>query len=130
MSEYSKATEYFKEALEIEPSNLSIYYQLINLEFTRHNLAGANKYINESFKINYNDAILLALKGESYYRLGLNHMSNKKWSLANEKFQKSIEIWIKTKAKTNDSEWLRYVQEGILRAEKNIEEISKVTGNF
>jgi len=126
LKQYQKAESYYKEALKIEPGNLSVYYQLINLELTRKNLSGVKKYINEGFRIDSDDAILLALYGEYYYRLGLNYMQDKKWNPSIEKFEESIRIWKKTIVRTSDSKWIKYAQEGILRARKNIEQVKKV----
>lgn len=126
MGGYQKAEEYYKEALEIESSNLTIYYQLINLELTRKNLAGVRKYINEGFSIDRNDTILLALNGEYYYRLGLNYMRDKEWNPAIERFERAIDIWERTRARASDTKWVRYAGEGIQRAQKNIEQIKEV----
>jgi len=126
MGQYNTAEKCYKEALEIEPTNLSIYYQLINLEFTRKNLSGAKRYINKGFSIDSNDGILNALYGEYYYRLGLRDMQNKEWNPAIEKFEESIRIWQRTETKTNDPKWIKFLQKGIRSAEKNIEEIRKV----
>jgi len=126
LRQYQKAESYYKEALKIEPGNLSVYYQLINLELTGKNLSGVKKYINEGFRIDSDDAILLALYGEYYYRLGLNYMQDKKWNPSIEKFEESIRIWKKTIARTSDSKWINYAEEGIQRARKNIEQVKKV----
>jgi tetratricopeptide (TPR) repeat protein len=125
MKKYREAESYYNEALKIEPDNLSVYYQLINLELIRKNLSGAKKYIDEGFSVDPNDGILLALYGEYYYRLGLNYMQDKKWRSSKEEFEEAIRIWKKAITKTNDSKWINYAQEGILRALKVIEEVKK-----
>jgi tetratricopeptide (TPR) repeat protein len=126
MGQYKKAESYYKEALEIEPTNLSVYYQLINLELVRKNLSGVKAYINKGFSIDPNDDILYALYGEYYYRLGLSYMQQKKWNPSIEKFEEAIRIWRKTKSITSDSKWIDYAAKGIRNAQKNIEEVKKV----
>jgi len=126
LKQYQKAESYYKEALKIESGNLSVYYQLINLELTRKNLSGVKKYINKGFSLDSDDAILLALYGEYYYRLGLDYMQDKKWNPSIEAFEESIRIWKKTKSKTSDSKWIQYAQRGINNSQKNIEQVKKV----
>ncbi len=126
LKQYKNAESYYKEALEIEPENLSVYYQLINLELTRKNLSGVKKYIDKGFSIDPGDAILLALYGEYYYRLGLDDMDNKKWRLAKEHFEEAVSIWQKTITKTNDPKWINYAQEGIKKAQENIKRVEDV----
>ncbi len=126
LRQYQNAEKYYKEALEIAPENLSVYYQLINLELTRKNLSAVKKYIDKGFSIDPGDSILLALYGEYYYRLGLNDMQEQKWRLSKEKFEEAIRIWQKTIANTNDPKWINYGQEGIQRARKNIKQLEDV----
>jgi tetratricopeptide (TPR) repeat protein len=126
LRQYNKAESYYKEALKIEPGNLSVYYQLINLELTRNNLSNVKKYINDGFSIDPNDAILLALYGEYYYRLGLNYMKDKKWNPSIEQFEEAIRVWKKVKTKSSDPKWIEYAQKGIRNSEKNIDEVKKV----
>jgi len=126
MRKYREAESYYKEALKIEPGNLSVYYQLVSLELTRKNLPGVKKYIAEGFSFDADDAILLALYGEYYYRLGLNYMQDKKWNPAIEEFQESARIWKTVKAKASDPKWIEYAQKGIINAEKNIREIKNI----
>jgi len=126
LKQYQKAESYFKEALKIEPGNLSVYYQLINLELTRNNLLGVKKYINKGFSLDSDDAILLALYGEYYYRLGSNYMQDKKWRLSKEKFEEAKRIWKKTITKTSDSKWIQYAQKGIKNAQENIDQINGI----
>ncbi len=123
MKQYQNAEIYYNEALEIDPENLSVYYQLINLELTRKNLSGVKKYINKGFSIDPNDYILFALYGEYYYRLGSDYMDNQKAIPAKEHFDEAIRIWKKTITKTNDPKWIKYAQEGIKRAQENIEKL-------
>jgi len=123
LRQYKTAEKYYNEALKIEPNNLSVYYQLINLELTRKNLPGVKRYINKGFSIDSDDYILLALYGEYYYRLGSNYMGNNKGRPAKEKFDEAIRIWKKTITSTNDPKWVSYAQEGIRRANENIEKL-------
>jgi len=123
MRKYREAESYYKEALKIEPGNLSVYYQLVSLELTRKNLPGVKKYIAEGFSFDADDAILLALYGEYYYRLGLDDMDNKRGRPAKEKFEEAIGIWQKTITKTSDPKWINYAEEGIRRSRENIKKL-------
>jgi Tfp pilus assembly protein PilF len=123
MGQYETAEKYFNEALKIESDNLTVYYQLINLELTRKNLSAVKRYIDKGFSIDSNDYILFALYGEYYYRLGSNYMDNKQSRPAKENFDEAIRIWKKTITKTNDPKWIKYAQEGIKRAQENIEKL-------
>jgi tetratricopeptide (TPR) repeat protein len=124
LGQYNTAENYYKEALQIETSNLTVYYQLINLELTRKNLPEVKKYINKGFSIDSDDSILLALYGEYYYRLGLGYYNQNKLRPAKEKFQKAISVWQNTKSKTSDPKWIQYAREGIERANKLIVDIN------
>jgi tetratricopeptide (TPR) repeat protein len=124
--EYDDAIKYYNQALELEPNNLTVYYPLINMELSRENLRGVKKYLDKGFEIDPNDIILLALKGEYYYRLGTDLMKEKKWNPSLEQFNEAISIWKETLEKVKTEEWKEYAREGIKRAESLIKEVKKV----
>jgi tetratricopeptide (TPR) repeat protein len=126
LKKYDKAMEYYNQALELEPNNLTVYYSLINMELSRENLKGVERYLNKGFEIDSNDAILLALKGEYYYRLGTDLMKEQKWNPALDQFNRAISIWKETTEKAQVEEWKEYAREGIKRAENLIKEVKKV----
>lgn len=126
LKEYSEAIKYYDHALELELNNLTVYYQLINMELSRGNLSEVKRYLDKGFDINSDDPILLALRGEYYYRLGARSMKEQKWNPALDQFNKAIDIWEKTLEKAQTEEWKEYAREGIKRTKKLIEEVKKV----
>jgi len=126
LKKYDEAMKYYNEALELEPNNLTVYYSLVNMELSRENLRGIEKYLDKGFEIDSNDIILMALKGEYYYRLGTDLMKEQKWNPALDQFNKAISIWQETVEKSQVEEWKEYAREGIKRAENLIKEVKKV----
>lgn len=96
------------------------------MELSRGNLSEVKRYLDKGFDINSDDPILLALRGEYYYRLGARSMKEQKWNPALDQFNKAIDIWEKTLEKAQTEEWKEYAREGIKRTKKLIEEVKKV----